>query len=84
MSLGGAAALLGSGNVKPPAETGPSRPSAPARPVRRTSPTTPARTARRQRGLRSLGVVRAVLEVADLGARAGELACLGVAEPRHG
>ncbi len=38
----------------------------------------------RQRGLGRLELRQLVLQVADLGARAGELARLGVAEPRHG
>ena len=81
-SLGGAAALLGSGNVKPPAETGPE-------PALGAGAGRGARRRRRglsprQRSLSRLELGQLVLQVADLGARAGELACLGVSEPRHG
>ena len=86
-SLGGAAALLGSGNVKPPAETGPEPAfGGGADPDDAgAEPDDDGADCRAfQRGLRRLELGQLVLQVADLGARTGELARLGVAESRHG
>ena len=86
-ALGGAAALLGSGKVKPPLDEGaePVDDRRPGRAARAGAHRRRLRLAclRGERGLSGLELGQLVLEGTDFGAGAGQLAGLGAAEPRH-